>query len=80
MSTLEKENVHPIPVITKVGHQKVAQYQLAINTVHIPGQVPQRENGNNLHATIYMNGIHIFFVDRCDQNGINSSSIEGWNS
>lgn len=54
VSTLEKENIHPIPIITKVG-----QYQLAIDAVHIPGQVPQRENGNNLHTTIYMSGIHV---------------------
>ena len=59
VSTLEKENVHPIPIITKVGHQKGTQYQLAINAVHVPGQVSQRENGNNLHTTIYMNGIHV---------------------
>ena len=59
MSTLEKENIQSIPIINKVGHRKVAQYQLAIDAVHIPGQVPQRENGNNLHTTIYMNGIHI---------------------
>ena len=55
VSTLEKENVHPIPIITKVG-----QYQLAIDAIHIPGQVPQRENGNNLHTTIHMNGM--FYV------------------
>ena len=41
MSTLEKENIHPIPIITKVGHRKVTQYQLAIDAIHIPGQVPQ---------------------------------------
>ena len=54
VSTLEKENIHPIPIITKVG-----QYQLAINAVHIPCQVHQRENRNNLHTTIHMNGNHV---------------------
>ena len=54
VSTLEKENIHPIPIITKVG-----QYQLPINAIHIPGQVPQRENRNNLHTTIHMNRNHV---------------------
>ena len=74
VSTLEKENVHPIPIITKVGHRKVAQYQLAIDAVHVPGQVPQRENRNNLHTTIYMNRIHVLCLL------IDSSSIEGRDS
>ena len=68
-------------IITKVGHWKVAQYQLAINAVHVSwSSSPERKQKQPSYNNIYEQNSHSMFVDRCNWNGINSSSIEGLDS
>ena len=41
---------------------------------------PERKWKQPSYNNIYEWNSHFMFVDRCDQNGINSSSIKGWDS